>query len=284
MDSQRLSLYGLKYNPFAPTLPVEALFASPEIEHFGWRIEQSLLIEGGFALLTGDPGTGKSVALRLVAERLAARREVRVGALAHPQSQIADFYREMGDLFGVALRPHNRWGGFKALRERWQEHIESTRIRPVLLIDEAQEMSPAVLSELRLLTSARFDSFLLLTVVLAGDARLRLALEREELRPLQSRIRVRRHLEPASSEQLEKLLAHLLERAGNPALLTEPLCRALCDHAAGNARVLTTLGAELLSEACARQCRVIDEKLFFEVFQPPAAASAPRRRAQAGRR
>ena len=62
----------------------------------------------------------------------------------------------MGDLFGVALKPHNRWGGFKALRERWSAHIESTLVRPVLLVDEAQEMPPAVLSELRLLTSTRF--------------------------------------------------------------------------------------------------------------------------------
>jgi general secretion pathway protein A len=68
------------------------------------------------------------------------------------------------------LRPHNRWGGFKSLRERWLAHLESTACAPVLLIDEAQEMSPATLSELRLLSSARFDSQPLLSVVLAGDA------------------------------------------------------------------------------------------------------------------
>jgi general secretion pathway protein A len=41
----------------------------------------------------------------------------------------------MGELFGVPLRPHNRWCGFKALRERWLAHIESTTVRPVLLVD-----------------------------------------------------------------------------------------------------------------------------------------------------
>ena len=69
----------------------------------------------------------------------------------------------------MPLRPHNRWGGFKALRERWIAHLETTRRRPLLLIDEAQEMSTAVLSELRLLASARFDSQPLLCVVLAGE-------------------------------------------------------------------------------------------------------------------
>lgn len=58
----------------------------------------------------------------------------------------------MGDLFGIELKPHNRWGGFKAPRERWLSHLEGMLLRPELLIDEAQEMQGAVLSELRLLS------------------------------------------------------------------------------------------------------------------------------------
>ena len=141
MNKKLLSLYGLKWNPFSPDLPSEALRVVPKVQSFCWRIEQGLVREGGFALITGDPGTGKSVVLRILAERLEALREVTVGALAHPQSNVADFYREMGELFGVQLKPHNRWGGFKALRERWMAHIDSTLVRPVLLIDEAQEMT-----------------------------------------------------------------------------------------------------------------------------------------------
>ena len=149
MNKKLLALYGLKWNPFSPDLPSEALRVVPKAQSFCWRIEQGLVREGGFALVTGDPGTGKSVVLRILAERLEALREVSVGALAHPQSNVADFYREMGELFGVQLKPHNRWGGFKALRERWIAHIDSTLVRPVLLIDEAQEMTSQVLSELR---------------------------------------------------------------------------------------------------------------------------------------
>ena len=109
MNKKLLSLYGLKWNPFSPDLPNEALRTVPRVQSFCWRIEQGLVREGGFALVTGDPGTGKSVVLRILAERLEALREVQVGALAHPQSNIADFYREMGELFGVQLKPHNRW-------------------------------------------------------------------------------------------------------------------------------------------------------------------------------
>ena len=48
-------------------------------------------------------------------------------------------YRELGDVFSVKLSPSNRWGGFKALRERWKAHLASSRIKPVLLVDEAQK-------------------------------------------------------------------------------------------------------------------------------------------------
>ncbi len=283
MNRKLLALYSLKYNPFAPELPTEALRMTPRFEDFAWRIENSLVREGGFALITGDPGTGKSVALRLLAERLSGLRDLTVGALAHPQSNLADFYREMGELFSVALKPHNRWGGFKVLRDRWIAHIESTLTRPILLIDEAQEMSAAVLSELRLLTSSQFDSRLLLSVVLAGDGRLPEALRRDELLPLGSRIRTRLHLDYVQREDLQACLEHLLRSAGNPKLMTPELIDTLCDHAAGNYRVLTTMAAELLAVAVRREATELDEKLYLEVFAPSPQTTAPQKRHRARR-
>ncbi|MBN6743477.1 ATP-binding protein, partial [Acidithiobacillus sp. MC6.1] len=72
--------------------------------------EHALVREGGFALIQGDPGTGKSVILRLLAERLSRLPDLTVGAIHHPQSNLADFYRELGDIFAVSLKPSNRWG------------------------------------------------------------------------------------------------------------------------------------------------------------------------------
>jgi len=266
MNPKLLALYGLKNNPFSPELPMEALYQSSKTENFCWRIEHTLVREGGFALILGDPGTGKSVILRLLAERLGQLHEITVGAMTHPSSNLADFYREMGDLFGVELKPHNRWGGFKLLRERWLAHLEGTLLRPVLLIDEAQEMQPAVLNELRLLSSMQFDSRILITVILAGDGRLTAKLRRDELLPLGSRIRTRLLMEYASRDELMACLKHLQSTAGNARLMTPELMKTLCDHALGNYRVLTSMAAELLAQAAQLDIAQLDEKLYLNVF------------------
>lgn len=273
MNKKLLSLYGLKWNPFSPEVPVEALHVTPRIESFCWRVEQ-LAGEGGFALVTGEPGMGKSVTLRILAERLSSQRDVKVGVLSRPQAGLADFYREMGDLFGVELHPHNRWGGAKVLRDKWQTHIDASLSRPVLIVDEAQEMILPVLAELRLLSSTRLDSHILLTVVLAGDGRLVERFRSDELLPLGSRMRVRLALERASTEELHDCLKHALAKAGAPKLMTPELIATLCEHATGNHRALMNMAGELLAVGAQREARQLDEKLFLEAFATPAPAEA----------
>ena len=265
MNNKLLALYGLKWNPFLPDVPVEALWKPANVDHFCWRMK-GMVRDGGFALVTGDPGTGKSVSLRVLAHHLAGLPDVVTGVLTRPQSSIGDFYRELGDLFGVPLSPHNRWGGFKVLRQTWLTHVDSTRCRPVLLVDEAQEMPSAVLSELRLLASADFDSRCILTVVLGGDSRLTRRFRREELLPVASRIRVRLALDYLSPKDLLEWLQYALDQAGQPNLMSPEVMSTLTEHAAGNLRVLANMGNDLLAEAVRKELPQIDQKLYFEVF------------------
>jgi type II secretory pathway predicted ATPase ExeA len=232
---------------------------------------QQLAGDGGFALITGVPGCGKSAALRILTASLATQRDVTVGVISRPQANIADFYREMGELFGVELRPHNRYGGAKILRQRWQAHIQNTLSRPVLVVDEAQEMQSAVLGELRLLASADLDSQILLTTVLAGDGRLAERLRADEFLPLASRMRVRLPIERAPPQDLQDCLRHALQQAGAPTLMTPEVIATICDHAQGNLRALMIMAGELLAAAAQREARQIDETLFFEACGVPAA-------------
>jgi general secretion pathway protein A len=284
MTKKLLQLYGLKWNPFAPDIPTEALVRTPKLDSFTWRLAH-LAREGGFAAVFGDPGTGKSVALRLAADRLGALRDIVVGIITRPQAGLADFYRELGELFGVSLVPHNRWAGAKALRATWLAHIEAAAFRPVLLVDEAQEARTDVLCELRLLASAELDARAILTVVMAGDRRLQEKLPQPELLPLESRLRVRVAIETATREELGQCLRHGLEKAGNHKLLTPELRSTLVEHAAGNYRALMTMANDLLLAGGQREVKQLDEKLFFEVFAaPPGDKARPRPPAAAARR
>lgn len=279
MNRKLLAPYGLKFNPFAQEVPVEALQMTPRLDSFCVRLERQVH-EGGFSLVWGPPGAGKSSALRLLEKRLSSLPDVLVGALTRPQCGISDLYRELGHLFGVALAPHNRWSCAKVLREKWQAHIEASLMRPVLLIDEAQECQPKTLNELRLLASKDLDSCPLLTTVLCGDGRLLERLKEPDLAPVGSRIRARLSLDEVPREELLTCLRHALQAAGNPKLMTTELMATLCDHSAGNLRSVMTAADELLEVGLQRDGCTLDERLFLEVY---TSTPAPKRPPSAGR-
>ena len=126
-----------------------------------------------------------------------------------------------------------------------------------------------MLSELRILSSADFDATSLLTVVLSRR------------RPAAGTVAASRpgaaghagsargfHTEAASREELSELLSHALAKAGNATLMTAELQDTLVDHAAGNYRLLMTMGGELLAYGMAHEVAQLDEKFYLEVFQP----------------
>jgi type II secretory pathway predicted ATPase ExeA len=150
----------------------------------------------------------------------------------------------------------------------------------VLLIDEAQEMSPDVLSELRILSSADFDATSLLTVALSGDGRLLELLRHQDLVPLGTRIRTRLVTEPATREELLELLGHALAKAGSTSLMTAELMEILVDHSTGNYRLLMTMGGELLAYGMAHEVTQLDEKCYLEVYQPRSTRPALKKKAR----
>ncbi|MBE7448189.1 MAG: hypothetical protein HS111_04695 [Kofleriaceae bacterium] len=172
MDARKLSaLYGLKRgNPFLEDIPIEALCETPRIKHFAWRVED-LVSHGGFALVTGDVGAGKSAALRMLAAKLAPLRDVIVGEVTRPQSRVTDFYRDRRPVRrpGLDLEPVGR------VQDRAREAAgahPADAISSRVARRRGAEMSPLLLAELRLLGSTKLDTCTIVTVVLCGDRRL----------------------------------------------------------------------------------------------------------------
>ena len=254
-DKKLLALFGLKWNPFQADLPVDSLWLPPAMDSFFFRLE-NLVMDGGFALISGEPGLGKSKCLQLITHRLRRLDNVVVGVMGRPQSSLGDFYREMGDIFGVNLSPANRYGGFKSLRERWLKHTQNTLFKPVLLDRRSPgNAQSGCLNELRLLGSANFDSQCLLTTVLCGDTRLPERFRSEALVSLGSRIKLRLTLEAYDRTILLEYLEHGLAQAGALHLMTQGLMETLVDHAAGNLRVLNNMAAELLISAAQKELK-----------------------------
>jgi len=165
-DTHLRALYGLKYNPFLSNVPVETLWVLPGAEPFAHRI-QALVSQGGFALITGDPGQGKSKTLQWIAQRLRLMPDLVVGIMERPQSKLADFYRKLGELFGVGLTPLNCYGSFKALcgDQRLPERFRAPDLIPLgSRIRARLQLSPLSPEQLR--------EYLCFSLEQAGNAQL----------------------------------------------------------------------------------------------------------------
>ncbi len=268
-NKKLLNFYGLKWNPFENSTPSASLVESKKISNFCWRIE-NLVMDGGYGLITGNPGTGKSGSLRIIEHRLSQIPDIHVGQLTRPQSGLPDFYRELAEVFRVDFKSSNQWGGYKGLRKKWSEHIEANLFRPVLLIDEAQEMPSLVLNELRLLSSVKLDSKIVITVILSGDNRLLEKLKTPALAPFYSRMRVKMHQDGMSKEELQDILNKATARAGNGSLMEDSLIKILSEHSSGNVRSLMIMSNDLLLEGFKRELGKLTDSLFLEVFNPTA--------------
>lgn len=261
-----LALFGLRWNPFLPDVPPEALYKTKQVADFCWRVEH-IVLDGGFALITGDPGVGKSTALRIVAGHLNAIPELSVKSLSLAKCGLRDFYRELAHLYEIDIAVSNRFGSFTKLRERWLAQVRNKFFRPVIIIDEAQEMNPDVLLELRILGSTDFDSRCILGIVLAGDRRLTEKLNTPALLPLLSRVRAQLLVEEATNTDLAEILRNALEQANAPDLMTPGLRKALVDNSMGNPRAMMHLANDILAVAAQRGEKQLTEEIFFELHK-----------------
>ena len=240
INNEIKSLYGLKWNPFSKGIPIKAIQVNSQMEDFMFQMNV-LLGEGGFAMLSGDPGLGKSTLLRCYYNRLIQDTKITPRQLTRPQSTLVDFYRELGRLFSFDLPVNSKYNSHIKLRECWLKSILDTQIIPVLMIDEAQLIRPFLFEELKSLSSHEFDTQNLLTILLVGDHRLSQLLSNQDLLHIGSRIRYSLSLKHYSNEYLINLLTESLELAGAPQLMTGGLIKTLVEKAMGNPRTLFNL-------------------------------------------
>jgi general secretion pathway protein A len=205
------TFYGFTEKPFNLTPDPKYLYLSPRHTEAVAHLEFGRRERGGFILITGEVGTGKTTLARYFLGRLPPNTATAV--VLYPALSAVELLRSILDdlhvpVVGSSLKDH-----VDALH-RFLLSARSEGRDVVLLIDEAQDLAPDVLEQVRLLSNLETDTEKLIQIVLMGQSELRQLLDRTELRQLAQRVTARYHLEPLSSAEISEYVRHRLTVAG----------------------------------------------------------------------
>jgi len=208
------SFFGLNEKPFSITPDPRYLFLSERhaeaLAHLVYGINEA----GGFIQLTGEVGTGKTTVVRSLLAQ--APKHAEIALILNPRMTPAEFLLAICEELGIAVESKSE-GSLKDLVDLLSVHLLKAHAegkRVVLVVDEAQNLAPDVLEQVRLLTNLETETQKLLQIILIGQPELREVLDRTELRQLAQRITGRYHLAPLSADETSAYVRHRLRVAG----------------------------------------------------------------------
>jgi general secretion pathway protein A len=261
--------FGLNEKPFAITPDPRYLYMSARhtdaLAHLLYGISES----GGFIQLTGEVGTGKTTLIRSVLEQLPAKADIAL--ILSPQLTTLEFLETIvQELHAPTPTERTVKAQIDALNVTLMNaHAEGRRV--VLIVDEAQTLSPELLEQVRLLTNLETAKQKLLQIILIGQPELRELLDRPEMRQIAQRITGRYHLEPLTKEDARAYVTHRLRVAGAQSdVFTKSAINALYKHARGIPRLINVIADRALLAGYTRDRRTVDARLVaaaaHEVF------------------
>ena len=210
-----LQFFGLAEKPFSITPDPRYLYLSGRhadaLAHLVYGINEA----GGFIQLTGEVGTGKTTIIRSLLAR--APKSAEIALILNPRLSATEFLRSLCEELGLGGADDSAEGEIKNLVDllnRYLLRVHARGRRVVLVVDEAQNLAPDVLEQVRLLTNLETETQKLLQIILIGQPELRKLLAREDLRQIAQRITARFHLDPLSREETYAYVRHRLRVAG----------------------------------------------------------------------
>ncbi len=206
--------FNLNENPFSIAPDPRYLYMSSKHQEALAHLMYGLKTEGGFVLLTGEVGTGKTTVCRCLLEQLP--EELNVAFVLNPKLTAAELLATVCDELEIDYPPAP--ASIKALVDNINRYLLDAHAggrKTVLIIDEAQNLAPEVLEQIRLLTNLETNQRKLLQIVMLGQPELRDQLARPELRQLAQRITARYHLGPLDRREIAPYINHRLGVAGH---------------------------------------------------------------------
>ena len=262
-------VFGLTRPPFERGLESHELFHAPMLDELHSRLRH-LVDSRALGLLTGEPGCGKSTALRRLRDDLHPE-QVRALYLHDTAVNPGDFCRQIA--LELGLEPS--WTRALVMREvrREIERLTTERKLTVLLVlDEAQALRPDVLALLPMLSNFDWDRDARLAILMAGQSGLRQTLRRAHLESLAQRITVRYALRGLDRDTTKLYLEHRLRLAGlDRPLFTEPAVEALWQSSHGVMRRIDTLAHYALAAAATQRATQIDPEHVVQATEETRA-------------
>jgi general secretion pathway protein A len=258
-----LNYFGLADNPFSIAPNPDYLYMSPRHKEALAHLIFGLRESGGFVMLTGEVGTGKTTVSRKLMQELPANTQLAM--ILNPTLSAIELLATICDELAIEYQQDTsslKYFTDLILHKLAQNHRQ--QINTVLIIDEAQHLLPEVLEQLRLLTNLETNREKLLKVVLIGQPELQQLLKRNELRQLAQRITARYHLLPLNAEEVKSYIAHRLAVAkGDSSVFSRGTLQAVFHITGGIPRVINLLCDRALTLAYTQQHSIVRQHLFL---------------------
>jgi general secretion pathway protein A len=249
--------YNVRVNPFALTPDPEYLFLSDEQREAIASLMYAVLARRGFSVLIGDAGTGKTTLLRALMRSIPDSRAV-FSVVVNPTLSPAEFLRTCVADFGIDAEDCPKDTVLTKLR-RFLLEVHKNQKVAVLVVDEAQRLSPELLEEVRLLTNFETDKEKLIQVILAGQNELADILDRYDLRQLKQRISTRLHINPLSADATSAYIRYRWTRCSSaPPPFDATAVTAIHEMSAGIPRLINSICENALILGFAQGQRIID--------------------------
>ena len=278
------SFFGLQHPPFSIAPDPRYLFMSERHREALAHLLYGLDAGGGFVLLTGEVGAGKTTVCRCFLEQIPAH--CNVAYIFNPKLTVGELLRTVCDEFGVSHQP--TVPGVETVKD-YIDPLNASLLaahgagrNTVLIIDEAQNLSADVLEQLRLLTNLETSERKLLQIILIGQPELRAMVAQPSMEQLAQRVIARFHLGPLNPQETQQYIAHRLAVAGlhGPLPFDRRALRRVHEISRGIPRRINLLCDRALlgayAEGARQVTRAIVNRAAREVFDAPGSARALR--------
>lgn len=261
--------YGFREKPFSLLPDPSFLYLSRKHRMALAMLEYGLANQAGFTVVSGGIGTGKTTLIRHLLNNL--EQDITVGLISNTHRSFGELLQWILLAFNLDYRDKGKVDLYQTFLDFMIQEYAQNR-RTVLIVDEAQNMAPETLEELRMLSNINADKDQVLQVVLVGQEELRDTLRRPDLVQFAQRITVDYHLTPLTAEETRDLIRHRLETAGgDPELFTEEAAAIAHRFSGGVPRLVNLLCDTALVYGYAEQLERIDAGLMQEVVREKQA-------------